>query len=353
VVGLRALLLAAALAAGLATAATGAGAAPAGPVVKNVSGWITALAMDGADVAYATQAFAPTNCFKVFTWNPISHAGVLVSGPRVGRCGSDEPDGQRVREVALAGRRIAWIRNITGNTESDDYLYTATLPRPVERRLAAATSTGDTSSGRLKGGAIAGLVGSGSVLAVNLWTTNSSGAPTSASLRAVGRLVLPRIATGKATLTAESADTGRIAVARSDGRVAVYSSAGPLLRTITPSSVKEIALRKDYLGVLTKTRTLEIYNSRTGAFIRKWPVPAGATHLDVNSNIAVFSVWRRLYAVQLTTGKQTVLAAAKRAVVAAQIEGPGIVYAYDSLRGLKAIGNIVFVPLAAVETALS
>src|SRR5262249_327130 len=71
--------------------------------VKNVSGWITALAMDGSRVAYATNAFAPTNCDKVFVWNVVTRGATLVSGPVAGRCGSDEPHGQPVISVAIAG----------------------------------------------------------------------------------------------------------------------------------------------------------------------------------------------------------------------------------------------------------
>ena len=327
--------------------------AATGPLVKNVNGWITALAMDGSQVVYATQAFAPTNCFKLFTWNVTTRAGVLVSGPSSGRCSSDEPHGQRIREVAIAGTRVAWIRNITGNTESDDYLFTATLPKPREVQLAAARRTGDTSGGPLKGGWIGGLVGSAAVLAADTWTTGAGGAVTRAALRRVGPTRLGTIATGRSTLTAESADTGRIAVARSDGSVAVYSASGPLLRTITPSSTREIALRKDYLIVLTRTKSLEIYNSHTGVFIRKWPVPAGAGNLDVNANIAVYSVWRKLYGLQLTTGKHVVLAAQKRAVVAAEIEAPGVLYAYNTVRATTEIGNLVFLPLTGVSAALS
>ena len=101
--------------------------------------------------------------------------------------------------------------------------------------------------------------------------------------------------------------------------------------------------------MLSKTQTLLIYNSHTGSLIRSWPVPAGATNLDVNQNIAVFSVWRKLYGLQLTTGKLAVLATEKRAIVAAQIEAPGVVFAYNTVKGLKDIGNLAFLPLAAVK----
>jgi hypothetical protein len=150
-----------------------------------------------------------------------------------------------------------------------------------------------------------------------------------------GATRLTTIARGAGTLTAEFADTGRIAVARTDGSVAIYSSSGAPLRTITPSSVRENALRKDYFVTLTKTKTLEISNSRTEAFIRKWPVPGG------------------LYALQLTTAKQAVLAREKRAIVTDEIEAPGVVYAYNSVRGIQDVGNLVFLPLARVAAALS
>jgi hypothetical protein len=343
-----ALAIAVALAAGV----TGAGSATT-PLVKNVNGWITALAMDGPQVAYATESYAPTNCFKLFTWNVATRGGVLVSGPKTGTCHDDTPHGQVIREVAIAGRRLAWIRNITGNTESDDHLFTAALPKPREVELASATQTGDVDGGPVKGTWIGGLVGSGTVLAVDRWSTDASGAVTRASLSAVGPTRLGTIAQGLATITAESADMGRIAVARTNGSVAIYSAAGTLQRTIAPSSLTAIALRKDYLVVLTGTKTLEIYNSHTGAFIRRWPVPGGAANLDVESGIAVFSVYRKLYGLQLATGKLVVLAAEKRAIVAVQIEAPGVVYAYNTVKGIRSIGNLVFLPLARVKSALA
>src|SRR5579871_1059438 len=316
---LRVPFLAVSVALFLGTTAPGAasGGTTVKPLVKNVTGWITALAFDGSKVAYATQAFAPSNCFKLFTWNPLAGTGSLLSGPRTGSCGSDRPVGQRIVAVALAGPRVAWIRNITGNTEADDYLFTRVLSK--QKQLLAATRTGDT-SGILKGTWIGGLVGSGTVLAVNTWTTGATGAVTRASLGSVGLVKVRTIATGTGTLTAESADAGRIAALRSDGTIAIYSAGGSLRTTISPPTVKAIALHKDFVVVLSKTRTLLIYNSHTGAFIRSWPVPGGAANLDVNQNIAVFSVWRKVYALQLTTGKLAVLATEKRAIVSAQIE---------------------------------
>jgi hypothetical protein len=333
-------------------AGPGSGAAPQ-PLVKNVNGWITALAMDGSLVAYATETFAPTNCFNVFTWNVETRGGILVSGRKGGSCGSDEPHGQRVVRIAIAGKRLAWIRNITGNTESDDYLFTTVLPGPRERQLASATRRGDTSGGPLEGGWIGGLVGSDGVLAVNRWSTGSAGTVTRASLGLVEPTGLDVIARGPATVTAESAGEGRIAVARADGSAAIYSTSGTLLRTIAPSSLAAVALSPDRLVVLTKTRMLEVYDAASGALLRTASVPGGATNLDADSGIAVFSVSRTLYGVQLTTGKQVVLATGKRRIVAARIDSSGVVFAFNTVRGSRSIGNLAFLPRPSVQAAVS
>jgi hypothetical protein len=54
----------------------------------------------------------------------------------------------------------------------------------------------------------------------------------------------------------------------------------------------------------------------------------------------------------LTTGKQVVLAAQKRAIVGARIEAPGVVYAYNTVKGITDIGSLVFLPLAGLKTKL-
>ena len=61
-----------------------------------------------------------------------------------------------VRELAVAGPRAAWIVNQGGNSESDDYLYTSSFPRPKERKLASAIRTGEVSGVPICGGTHAG-----------------------------------------------------------------------------------------------------------------------------------------------------------------------------------------------------
>jgi hypothetical protein len=332
----------------LATPGTGA-VAPA--AVKTTGGWIEALTMDRGTVAYGLAA-EPSACHKVIAWYPLTRKAMFVSGKKTGRCGSDEPSGMGIEAVGVAGRRVAWIRNITGNTESYDTLYTATLPKSHERRVASAVRTGDT-SGVLTGEWIGGLVSDGESLFVSRWHTDSQGSVTDGSLNTVGPLRLRTVIRGPDTVVAFGADGGRIAVLRPDGTIALYATKGAGLRTFAPPSPKEVALRKDLLVVLTKTQTLVVYNANTGALLRTWPVPDRAWHLDVHSGVAVYSVGRRLHALRLATGKDVVIVEARRAIVDVEIEAPGLVYAFNTVRGIKPVGNLAFLPMRRVVDAVS
>jgi hypothetical protein len=322
-------------------------AAPAGTRVKNTSGWIESVGMDGSRVAYAVHG---ASCTKLFVWDIQTQAGALVSGKQT--CAADSTStGAGVREIAVAGPRIAWIVNLGGNTESDDYLYVDALPRPKEKLLATAMRTGDV-DGALAGAWIGGLVGDGDLLAVNTWRTDAAGDVASASLRRIGASRLNTLTAGLQGFRAAAADSGRIAVARADGTVALYSGAGAPLRTIVPTSVKEIALQDGDLVVLTKSRTLEVYSASSGLRRATWPTQPGAARLDVASGLAVYAVGRKVHALRLLDGKDAVLATAPRAIEDLEIEAPGIVYAYNTVKGIKDVGNLAFVPLAKATSLL-
>ena len=122
-------------------------------------------------------------------------------------------------------------------------------------------------------------------------------------------------------LHAQALDLRRVAVLRASGDVAVYDvDSGGLYVTVKPSSARQVALRKDYIVVLTRTKSIEIYNSHTGAFVRKWPVAAGASRLDVHSGIAVYAVGRNVHALRLSDGSDAIVATAPRAVEGLAIE---------------------------------
>jgi hypothetical protein len=339
-----------AIAAVLLVLAVPAGATP-GPAahVKNTSGWIETIAMDGPRLAYAVKGGA--TCTKVFVWNVLSGSATRVSGR--GTCAADSTStGGGVTEIAVAGSRLAWIVNMGGNTESTDLLYTASVPRPHERLVANVLRTGDV-DGTLTGGWLDGLVGGGDRIAADQFTTDATGTIAKASLRRLDG-ELTTIASGSGTLRADSLDSHRIAVLRADQKVALYDTeTGRLLLTVRPSSAREVALRKDYVLVLTRTRTIEIFNARTGAPVRVLRVAAGAAKLDAHSGIAAYAVGRTVHILRLSDGKDAVLETAPRAITAVEVEAPGIAYAYNTVRETRDVGNLAFVPMRRATSLLS
>jgi hypothetical protein len=319
---------------------------------------IEALAMSGSQIAYDVSARfvspSPKGCRdKVLVRSLRTGTTQRVSGKRT--CFADYGStGDAVRELAFVGKRFAWIFNFGGNTEFHDYLRTASLPQPRERQLAGAARFGDL--GVQGGNWIGHLVGSGSLLGVNRWSTNANGIVTRSELDLIGPKGLRRIVLGAKAIFAQSADSGRIAVLRADGTVGIYDAAGKPLLEVAPTSAKEIALRGNDLLVLTKTRTLEIYDSHSGAFLRSWPVPAGAATLDAYAGLAAyanlpqFSGQRfKVHVLQLRTGKDVVVGTGTdvgrpRRVV--QLESPGLVYAKNSR-------TLVFIPRGRLLAAVS
>ena len=334
--------------------AAGAAGASSPAQVRLAAGPIESLAMDGSRIAYDVQgnlALDVGRCNRVYAWNVAAHSLTTVSGK--GTCQADiTSTGAGVAELAVAGSRVAWIVNQGGNSEKDDYLYTALLPKPKERRLASGLRTGGGAYDEpWVGGWLGGLTGSGAILAVNQWTTAQGGVVDAAHLRMVSS-GLRTIASGPQTLRSSSTDGTRIAVLRADGSIALYSKAGGLLRTVRPSSAQEVALGGGYLAVLTNANSIEVYSASTGRRLFTRRPAAGAASLDVEGGLAVYAApkpggrqLRTVHVLRLKTGKDTVLTTQARTVVAAQIEAPGVAYAVYAA-GYR--GAVVFVPMSRV-----
>jgi hypothetical protein len=315
---------------------------------KATKGEVETLAMDGVRIAYDVGAGygSKQRCNTVYVWNVRRGTTTRLSGRET--CGADTTStGAGVRELALAGGRAAWIVNQGGNSESADYLYTAVVASPRERVLAAAYRTGNIDQ-ILTGNWIGGLVGGGSFLGVNRWATDTRGAVTSARLQHVGAR-LSELTDGTATMVAQATDGKQVAVLRADGAVALYSTHGRLLRVVSPSSATDVGLRGDYLVVLTKTRTLEVYNSHSGKRLRSWRVARRASGLDVSSGLAVYAAPSRggqdphtVHVVRLATGRDRIAARASGEVTGVQLEPAGLAYAVNRARNNDAV---VFVPM--------
>jgi hypothetical protein len=334
--------------------------------LKHASGPITTLAMDGPRVVYSTDGNG------VYVWNVRSGATSQVKT----RSRSNFP---LVQEVAIAGGRVAWItRIVAGNSEETfQDLYTASLSGIGTRKLAHAFRVhefGQDELQRWNGDWIGGLVGSGKLLVVSQWSTKPTpGGPTFETITdgslslitATG--VLHPIAPGEQAIVSRSADAGRVAILRSDGSVAIISAAGKQLRQITPSSAKEIAMGGGRLIVLTQTKTLEVYDSRTGALEHNWSIKTRRSnlqvgHLQAYGRIALFSVdprysSRNLRILDLRTGKGIVLPTIPRSAWNDATVGPlGVVYSVNSYKaygGHHPSGTLVFLSTARVLAGLA
>lgn len=341
-----------------------AGAATGGPkpLQRSTPRQIEAIAMDGARVAYDVAGGVSDNgrtynCNSVYAWNLVSGTVTRVSGKAT--CAADTTStGTGVRELALAGSRVGWIVNTGGDSESDDYLYTASLPRPKEHRLALAVRSGPVDP-VVVGDWIGGLVGAGKFLGVNRWTTDAQGNVSVARLHAI-QARLRTIASGPQTMKAGSTDGKQIAVLRADGSVGLYSTAGRLLRVVMPASAREVAVRGDYLAVLTKADTLAVYNSHSGKLLHTWRVAKGATYLDVSSGMAAYAAWRfangwrlrTVHVLSLATGKDRIVVLTKAkgripppAIAGVQLEPIGLVYATNRATSTGRVGLLAFKPM--------
>ena len=226
------LVLAAGLLSSLALVASATGTtATHAAKVRHLQLPVAALAIDGDRVAYALSSRYATkpNTTKVLVWNVRTGKTVKVSGNQT-RHADNTSTGAGVFQLAIAGSRVAWLVNVGGMSEGDDYLFTSAVTNPKERKVVSASRFGENCPGHHASGCagpwVGGLVGSGNLLAFNRWTTDAQGAVTKGGLYVLDGTHTKSIATGPATVSAVSADGGRVAVLRSDGSVALYSASG-------------------------------------------------------------------------------------------------------------------------------
>jgi hypothetical protein len=327
---------------------------------------VAALAMAGDRVAYdAAARYADANAKatnKVLVWNLRTGKTIKVSGKKTAAADTSST-GAGVFQLAIAGSRVAWLVNLGGNTEGDDYLFTSSVAHPKEHRVASEVRTGDgcpgRSQGRCAGRWLGGLVGSGNLIAANRWTTDGNGAVTAGQLDVLSGTKLKQVAAGANTVQAVGADGGRVAVLRADGSVALYSTSGKLLLTVdTPANTEAVALRGKSLWVGTRTRQLELYDAHSGA-LRKTFNARGSKNklprnLDVQGNIAIYTTGLAgvLHAVNLSSGKDTVIAERHGGVLLAHIDSAGLVYAGNGSGTNFEKGTLVFVPFARVAAAV-
>ncbi|HZC75557.1 MAG TPA: hypothetical protein VE220_06250, partial [Gaiellaceae bacterium] len=293
--GLALVLTAAAVGLAAAGGATGK-TSTARAKLRHVNGRIEALAIDGNRIAYGVEPASTRN--RVVVWNVRNGRTTKVSGSGTAQTG-DSSTGSGLFGLAIAGTRVAWLANVGGNTEGDDYVFASTVTNPKERKVAALQRTGDACSGGPRsvnpgctGDWLLGLVGSGNVIALDRWTTAPPPDTGSASLDTLGTTLQP-IASGVPPLLPLDVDAGRIAVLRSPQEVGLYTSSGKLLYALAYSTVAGAALSGRNLVVLTTSRKLQLFGAQTGS-LRKTLSIHGSTrqkpgNLDVQGNIAIYT----------------------------------------------------------------
>ena len=358
------LVLGAGSASGLALAASAAGTTAAHPAqVKHLQLPVSALALDGSNAAYdlSTRDVTTANATnEVLVWNLITGKTTKVSGKKTAAADTSST-GAGVFQLAIAGSRVAWLVNEGGNLEGDDYLFTSSVTAPKEHQVASAVRTGNNCPGRsganCAGQWLGGLVGSGNLIAANRWTTDGTGSVTAGELDVLSGTKLKRIATGVNTVQASVADAGRIAVLRADGSVALYSAAGKLLLSVNPSGAEAVALRGQNLLVGTKTQQLQLYNAKTGSLRRTFSTRSNKQprNVDLQGNIAIYTTGSAgvLHALNLSSGRDSVIAERHGGVLSARIDSAGLVYAGNGSGTNSGRGTVVFMPLAQVKAAVS
>jgi hypothetical protein len=320
---------------------------------RHVQAAIEALAIDGDRVAYDVGSTLGKANNRVLVWNIRTGKTTKVSGKHT-RTVDDSSTGSGVFQLALAGTRVAWLANVGGNSEGDDYLFASSITKPKERQIATVMRNGDNCPGRSShcaGQWLGGLVGFGSSISLNRWTTDDGGAVTDGGLYALKGTKMTSVASGPDTVQAASADQGRVAVLRADGSVGLYASDGSFLRTVHSLNATAVALSGHSLVVLTKMRTLQLYYAPSGSPSRLFSVQGSQTprNLDVQGEIAIYSVGGSVHALNLGNRKDRVVGKLRGGIGAAHISSAGL--AYSSNR-FASKGTLVFVPIARVAAAV-
>jgi hypothetical protein len=337
---------------------------------------VLTLAMDGPRVAYMRSDR------RVAVWNVSTGKTSTVKG-RYPSKGARFGQGGGSGEVAIAGERVALItRFVTGNSQqTQERLYTATLGGSAHQ-LGKLTNhdtsppDGQPDGGLATGSWIAGVVGSGKVLAVSTWKSKDS-VPSNERLSLVTPTGLRAIATGAGAVVSSSADSGHIAVFRSTEAwpadyvspatttptVGIYSSGGTLLNEVAvDSSAVGVALSGDELVVLSETitvpgpltTTLQVYNWKTGVLTATWPVEVGhvppVAEIAVHGQLAAVEA-SKLDLIDLQTGKDKAIAPSSRGCTAA-LSPRGLVYAVNPNSDRKP-GKLVFIPMGKLLAAVA
>ena len=313
-----------------------------------LGGPVGPIALDGRYAAYAILGNSSKACqFGVHVYSLDLSTGRSTAASGHATCSWPQTStGAGVFELAAAGKRVTWLANFGGNTESGEILFSTTAKTGRDTMLARSDRMGpdlDT----LTGTEIGGLVSDGSRISYSTWSLKSGTTVTQGALHRIP--MSAPVASDPAAVVSASADAGRVAVLRGDGSVEVFGIAGQPLETVTPPPARAIALSGGLLAVLTKDRTVAVYDRTDGTLLSTWPVAAGGTSIDASHGVAVYVAANHVHLLDLSTGDDVTVATPARAQVSgARIDVAGLLYGYDT----RTEGKLAFVPFSSVTKSL-
>ena len=322
--------------------------AAAAPRTLTTKGAIASIAMQDSRVAVTAEHTAAV-CDRAMVWNPLAGGVVVVSDTSASvTCPSERPNGG-IGAVALAHETVSWLTTFGGNIEEITWLQKATVASPgKERTVARALSNPETASGDF----LDGLVGRNALTAFNSHSTSAAIAP---RLRRVTQTGSTTLLSGPQALTAAATDGSTIVVPNADGSVALVSSSGAVQHVLAPSAaVRAVAINAGRVAVQEVGSRVELFSVASGALVDVHALPSGtAAGIDLYRGVLVYHTFRDIRALAVATGRDRRLATAPRAVLEAEIESPGVVYAYNTIVKGEFAGKVKRVPLATVLGAVT
>ena len=313
------------------------------------------LAADGGRVAYSF-------CGQLVAWwAPGSRTGGRFGPPAQFTCPPPSSP-ERVYSLAVAGGQVGYAVNY-GGIQTNSWIKVVSFAQPANVRIVA-SQTACCRGSVLGEGRMGFVVGQGTLLAFTRWQlcgdpgTSPPCGIGSAAIVASSLYSLPlppaggstcpsepfqctQIGTAPSLVGALSADSGRLALLRSDGSLAVIDASGAPVSIYAATSwgpTLAAELAGSDLVQLTQG-TLRQFDATTGLVRRTWPVanvtsggicrrlpcaPQLLTLEDAASGLVAYTLQGMVHVLRLTDGRDVVLAAG----TTARFVASGLVYAY-------------------------
>jgi hypothetical protein len=304
-------------------------------------GKVDGLSADGPRIALRqVRGTYDRPCTQVLAWTPGRKAVTRLPE----KC-STSPS-TFFDSLTLAGSRLLWANYTYGNFAYCSGPYQDALPKTKATFLKLCT--GEESDEYID------LAGDGPLVAVSRYDycegqcldANDNPLPNGDYNVGVYRLTgtkLVRILKPVDHRTLLGVDAGRIVVSEPGGQIVLYKPDGTKIVSVPAgSSEPQAVLSGDRLTVKAKA-TLNVYDASSGNLVRSQPIAEKANLRDAQNGIAVYTRAGAIHLVGLASGHDVVLRNVQ-GLVGAEIEAPGLVYAYN----VGKRGHVVLVPFGEI-----